>query len=468
VNFSWWRSFRERAYRPRRQPRYRPQVEGLEDRRLLAGNMVLHWNSVALDTIRADYAPTHFHDQGGPTRDSRVLAIVQTALYDAVDTIVGGATPYLVHVHAAPGASLDAAIAQAGHDTLRALYPHQGAPLDQALATSLAPLKRTTSATDIRLGAQLGHDIAAQLMIARQHDGSAAMPRYTPGTSAGQWMPDPNHPNQAAFGVVWGKVKPFMMTSDTQFHVPPPPPLHSKAYAQAFNEVKALGADGTDTPTTRTAEQTQIALFWAYDNQPGIGSPPIHYNEILQTIARQQHNTEAQDARLFALANMAMADAGMVTWNVKYTYNLWRPVTGIREAATDGNPATQADPTWNPLGSPADNGSGTNFTPPFPSYTSGHSGFGAALFGTLRDFYGTDHASFTIGSDEFNGHTTDQSGHVRPLVLRHFTSFSQAAEENAMSRVYLGVHWSFDAVAGVKLGTQVANYVFAHALRPTH
>jgi hypothetical protein len=429
--------------------------------------MVLQWNSVALDTIRNDFAPNHIHDQGGPTRDSRVLAIVHTAIFDAVAAVDGGATPYMAPLHAAPGASVDAAIAQAGHDTLRALYPHQTAFIDHALTTALAEVGRTSPAADVRLGQELGHEAAAQLMAVRKNDGSAAMPPYTPGTSAGQWMPDPNHPDQVAFGVVWGKVKPFMMTSDIQFRMPPPPALTSKAYAEAFNTVKALGGDGTDTPTTRTAQQTQIGIFWAYDNQPGIGSPPVHYDEILQTLARQEHNTEAQNARLFALANLAMADAGMATWNVKYTYNFWRPVTGIRNAALTGNPLTQPDPTWNPLGSPADNGSGTNFTPPFPAYTSGHSAFGAALFGVLRDFYHTDHIHFTIGSDEFNGKTTDQNGHARPVVLRHFTSFSQAAMENAMSRVYLGVHWPFDAVEGVKLGTEVANYVFAHALKPT-
>src|SRR6185312_3681358 len=120
------------------------------------------------------------------------------------------------------------------------------------------------------------------LMVARHNDGSAAMPTYTPGTSPGQWMPDPTHPDQVAFGIVWGRVTPFVMSAADQFRVPPPPPMTSAAYAAAFNEVKALGGDGTDTPTERTAEQTQIGIFWAYDNQPGIGSPPVHYNEIAQ------------------------------------------------------------------------------------------------------------------------------------------------------------------------------------------
>ncbi len=153
---------------------------------------------------------------------------------------------------------------------------------------------------------------------------------------------------------------------------------------------------------------------------------------------------------------------------MKYNYDFWRPVTAIRAGGTDGNPLTVADPTWAPLGAPKDNGSGTNFTPPFPSYVSGHATFGGALFRMMANFYGTDNIHFTIGSDEFNGVTTDQNGNVRPVVTRSFDSFSQAAEENGQSRIYLGIHWSFDKDQGIKLGTSIADYVFANFLRPSH
>jgi PAP2 superfamily len=269
-------------------------------------------------------------------------------------------------------------------------------------------------------------------------------------------------------GSLWGNVTPFALTSAEQFHVPPPPALTSQEYTDAFNEVKNYGGDGVTTPTLRTPEETQIGIFWAYDGSPGLGTPPREYNQIAETIAVQQGNTVVQNARFFALINLSMADAAITCWDAKYDYNLWRPVTGIRDAGADGNPATTADPNWTPLGVPADNGSGTNFTPPFPSYASGHATFGGALFSIMADFYGRDDVHFTIGSDEFNGVTKDQNGVVRPVVTRSFNSFSQAAEENGQSRIYLGIHWSFDKVQGIQQGNEIADYVFQHLLRPSH
>ena len=178
-----------------------------------------------------------------------------------------------------------------------------------------------------------------------------------------------------------------------------------------------------------------------------------------------------------------MAYAGIVSWNGKYIDNFWRPVTAIRESdlgtgATglgDGNPDTVGDPTWTPFGATASNpqlsATGTmptNFTPPFPAYTSGHATFGAALFQTLRDFYGTDNIPFSFTSDEFNGVTKDSQGVTRPVVTRTFTSFSQAAEENGQSRIYLGIHWSFDKTASIALGRQVGDYVFDNVFVPLH
>ena len=189
------------------------------------------------------------------------------------------------------------------------------------------------------------------------------------------------------------------------------------------------------------------------------------YNQIAETLAVQEGNTVIQNARFFALINIAMADAGIACWDGKFDFNFWRPVTAIRAGDTDGNPNTIADPTWTPLGAPADNGSGTNFTPPFPAYASGHATFGGALFRMMADFFGTNDISFTLHSDEFNGITKDQNGMVRPVVTRSFTSFSQAAEENGQSRIYLGIHWSFDKIQGIKQGTEIADYIFAHFLR---
>src|SRR5207248_4540491 len=181
-------------------------------------------------------------------------------------------------------------------------------------------------------------------------------------------------------------------------------------------------------------------------------------------------------ARLLALVNVAMADTGIATWESKYHYEYWRPVTGIRESDAgmgptglgDGNAATVGDPTFTPFGAPATNLTGPNFTPPFPSYPSGHGAFGGALFETLRRFYGTDQIAFTFVSDELNGVTRDNSGNVRPLVPRSFSSLSQAEEENGQSRIYLGIHWRFDKTAAIAQGRRVADYVFKHAFVPRH
>jgi len=231
--------------------------------------------------------------------------------------------------------------------------------------------------------------------------------------------------------------------------------------------VKRLGGDGVLTPTERTLDQTIARIFWAYDGTPSLCAPPRLYNQIAVQIADQMGSTGAEVARLLALVNVAMADAGIVLWESKYYYEFWRPITGIRKANRDGNHLTVRDPTWAPLGAPFSNGGGPpfppNFTPPFPAYPSGHAGFGGALFQTLRNFYRTDNIAFTFVSDEFNGVTQDNQGTVRPLIPRSFSSLSQAEEENGQSRIYLGIHWAFDKTQAIAQGRRVADYVFENA-----
>jgi PAP2 superfamily len=202
--------------------------------------------------------------------------------------------------------------------------------------------------------------------------------------------------------------------------------------------------------------------------RPGIGTPPVEYNEIMEIIAQQQGNTLIQNARLFALANLAMADASIAAWYTKYTYNFWRPVTAIRDGASDGNPNTQADPNWTPLGAAMDNGNpnGPYYTPAFPADTSGHAAIGAAMFQVVANFYGTNNISFNWTSDEYDGHTTDQYGFVRPVVTRHYDTLSEAMYENAQSRLYLGIHWPWDRDGGLTQGTEIGDYTFQNALLP--
>ena len=238
--------------------------------------------------------------------------------------------------------------------------------------------------------------------------------------------------------------------------------------------MKAYGGDGETTRTVRTDDQTHIGIFWAYDGTPSLCAPPRLYNQIALHIAAQMRSGPIETARLLALAHLAMADAGIAIWESKYHYQLWRPVTGIRESDEstgpsglgDSNPATVGDPSFSPLGAPASNLSGPNFTPPFPAYPSGHAGFGGALFQVLRRVYGTDRIRFTFVSDELNGETVDNDGHVRPRLPRTFSSLSQAEDENGQSRIYLGIHWAFDKTAGIAQGRRIADYVVARTLLP--
>jgi hypothetical protein len=359
-----------------------------------------------------------------------------------------------------------AAIAAAAHDTLVALYPSQKTDLDDAFVEDLGAIPDGRGKAN---GVELGQRAASTILALRADDGSQHdEPRigidFIPGDGPGQWRQDPVSRHPLALGALWGAVAPFVLRSGDQLRVPPPPPLESPEYAAAFEEVKALGGDGVVTPTVRSADQTFAGIYWAYDGTPSLCAPPRLYNQITLRIAEQQGTHGIELARLLALVNVAMADAGIAIWESKYHYRLWRPVAGIREA--DDNSATDADPTFTPLGAPASNLTGPNFTPPFPSYPSGHAGFGGALFQILRRFYGTDRIAFTFVSDEFNGETVDNAGQLRPLVPRSFASLSQAEEENGQSRIYLGIHWSFDKTQGIAQGRNVADQVFAQALVP--
>lgn len=329
-------------------------------------------------------------------------------------------------------------------------------------------------------GIALGARAAAALLDVRASDGSQhSEPRvgieFLTSNDPGKWRQDPLSQIPLALGAYWGDVKPFVLERADQFRAPAPPRLDSPEYAAAYNEVKLLGGDGVTTPTTRVAEQTKIGTYWAYDGTPSLCAPPRLYNQIAMRIARRMGtDTDVLElARLLALVNVAMADAGIAVWESKYYYQYWRPVTGIRESdehtgpsgAGDGNPATVGDPAFSPLGAPASNLVGPNFTPPFPAYPSGHAGFGGALFQMLRKFYRTDQIAFKFVSDEYNGVTQDRNGAVRPLVERSFSSLSQAEEENGQSRIYLGIHWGFDKTEGITQGRHVADYVFKNLYR---
>ncbi|HVM96251.1 MAG TPA: hypothetical protein VMT89_07670, partial [Candidatus Acidoferrales bacterium] len=430
-----------------------------------AASSLHHWNQLAIDASGLDHTPVQpgesrvFGEQFGPTRASRAMAIVHIAVFDAVNAIAGGYKSYTDLAPAPAGTSTQAAIGQAAHDTLAALFPSQAASFDEQLSSELAGAPSGTAKSQ---GIDLGKRAAAAILALRADDGSArGEPEigvdFSTSNDPGKWREDPVSKKTAALGAYWGDVRPFVMQSAAQFRIPPPPALDSVEYAIAFDEVKALGGDGIVTPTIRTEPETEAGTFWAYDGTPSLCAPPRLYNQIAVQIATQEGLDAVKTARFLALVNVAMADAAIAVWESKYYYQFWRPVTAIRESdpgtgptgSGDGNDSTAGDPNFTPLGAPASNLNGPNFTPPFPSYPSGHAGFGGALFQVMRDFFQTDAIAFTFVSDEFNGKTRDNEGNLRPLMPRSFSSLSDAEEENGQSRIYLGIHFAFDKQQGV-------------------
>jgi hypothetical protein len=470
-------TFRQ-AYGPLFHPR--PDIAG--NAKKFANEPVHHWNQIAIDATGLDHTPVApgehrtFGEQVGPGRASRAMAIVHIAIFDAINAVHGQYQSFTGIQSAPHPFSTAAAVAQAAHDTLVSLYPSQKASFDQALADDLLGI---TSGSPKNNGVAFGKQVAAAVLASRVSDG-AEIPElhlgvdYSTSNLPGHWRQDPISQIPVALGAHWGACKPFVIKSSTQFLAPPPPDLTSARYTTAYNEVKNFGGDGITTPTQRTPEETFIGIFWAYDGTPSLCAPPRLYNQITVQIANQTRLRPVELARLLALVNVAMADAAISIWESKYHYDFWRPITGIRESdrgtgptgAGDGNPATIGDVSFTPLGAPASNLNGPNFTPPFPAYPSGHAGFGGAIFETIRRFYGTDHIGFTFVSDEFNGVTKDHDGNVRPYMPRSFSTLSQAEEENGQSRIYLGIHWRFDKTAGIRQGERIADYVFNHAFLP--
>jgi hypothetical protein len=476
-NGAWGKRYRARPEIGKAPKRHPHQADNPE-------SWVRHWNEIAINASGLDHTPVApgenrvFGEQFGPARSSRAMAIVHIAMFDTVNSVFVEYESYTSLRAPSGPLSLQAAVSQAAHDTLAALFPSQAASFDARLAEDLGQIHNKTAKAS---GIDLGKRAAAAILALRANDGSqTAEPvvgeDHQTSDLPGRWRQDPISLIPLALGGYWGKCIPFVMESSIQFRVPPPPAMNSPEYAAAYNEAKRLGGDGVVTPTERTPEQTLIGTYWGYDGTPSLCAPPRLYNQIALQIADQMGSSDLEVARLLALVNVAMAEAGLAVWESKYHYDFWRPIIGIRESDPgtgptglgDGNPATVGDPGFSPLGAPASNLQGPNFTPPFPAYPSGHAGFGGALFQTLRNFYRTDDIAFTFVSDEFNGTTRGNDGNVRPLIPRSFSSLSQAEEENGQSRIYLGIHWSFDKTEGIAQGRRVADYVFANTFVPLH
>ncbi len=382
------------------------------------GDVVTDWNTAALDAIRAGRTP--------PPIASRSLAILHVSIYDAVNGIARTDEPYLVQSSASASASREAAASAAAHKALVNLFPAAVSSFDALHAAILAGIPNGPQKT---AGIVWGEFVANQILAARANDGSDAIVPPPGGSGPGVWVPTP--PAFAPYLLPqWGFVVPFGMRSSPQFRPPGLPSLDSEQYAADYNEVKELGAA---VGSTRTEEQAQIALFWA--DGAATETPPGHWNSIAQIIAAGQGNTLEENARLFALLNIAMADAAICAWDAKYTFHFWRPVTAINFAEPLLN--------W------------TSFivTPPFPDYVSGHSTFSGAAATVFPFFYGTEDLPFTTGSD------------FLPGVTRSFPTCLDAAEEAAVSRLYGGIHFRSANEDGLQAGISIGEWTDSHYLQ---
>jgi membrane-associated phospholipid phosphatase len=387
-------------------------------------NAVLGWNQAALDAIKTD--------KTNPPIASRNLAILETAVFDAVNGLTAFYDAYKFDNGINPDASVEAAASQAAYRVLTELYPNQKATFDGILNGYLQDLPAGDFVTK---GLAYGGAVAEAALASRANDGSKAVVPYTVSTEIGKWQPtsavtSPLLPQ-------WGKVTPFALESASQFRPDAPPALTSTEYAQDFNLTKDIGSLNS---TTRTADQTEIAKFWA--DGGGTYTPPGHWNSIATQLLNQNNASLVESAHTLGVLSIALADAAIACWDAKYTFDTWRPVTTIRQAALDGNDATTADATWQPLIA----------TPPFPEYTSGHSTFSSAAATVLTELMG-DNVSFTTSSIGLPG------------VTRSFTSFQQAAQEAGISRIYGGIHFLSANSNGLECGEHIGDYVITNFMQ---
>jgi hypothetical protein len=395
-------------------------------------NPVVQWNRTLLVIVRTPGAqPPTVH----PTRS---FAILHAAIYDAVNAIDKSHKPYLVHLTSVSQfASEDAAAASAAHEVLLTLYPNFQPKLDAQLQQSLALIPEGADKTE---GIAIGKTVADQILALRSNDGSKASPIpfvFTNPPVPGDYQSTPpNFPKQPQF-THWSHVTPFALERANQFRPGPPPVLTSDTYSDVFNEVKSLGIVNS---TTATPDQALTGRFWN-------GAIQNYWNEIAQTATLRHELTTAQSARLFALLNLSFADGVIAFYDAKYTYNFWRPVTAIREAATSGNPETVPDPNWLP---------GVGNTTPDPAYPGAHAVISAAGASILISFFRENHFDFSVTSE------------VLPGVERSFDSFSAAGEEATLSRIFAGVHFRPDLTSGQRLGREVADFVVDNFLTPLH
>ncbi|MGB2715235.1 MAG: vanadium-dependent haloperoxidase [Vicinamibacterales bacterium] len=391
-----------------------------------ASDAVMEWNQIAL-------AATVTAGQGAVPQ-TRSMAIVHVAMHDAVNAITGQYRTYLSHAAPPAGADPEAAAIAAAHSALIRLFPSQASTtLNAARAASLAA--RGLSESDP--GVAFGDGVGAGLFAHRASDGAtqATYPYVAPGAGLpGVWVAVGTAPIVLPG---WGKVTPWVLDSGDQFRPDTPPSLDSGRYARDYNEVRELGSLNS---TVRTADQTQIAIFWT-------GSPSAIWNGVARQVILARNLDLSSTARALALLYLSASDSGIACWDAKYTYNLWRPITAIRNADADGNDATIAEPDWSPLFA----------THQHPEYPSGHSTNSGAMASTLMLLFGDDPGVAIAATSPTN-----------PGFVRHWSTFSEGVQEVIDARIYSGFHYRTSDDVGAKLGRQVARFVVNHALRATN
>ncbi len=397
--------------------------------RASADNAVLYWNQQGIDATRLARNP--------PPMAALLLATYHVAIFDTANGFTRTYKGWLVDEPAPTGANMDAAVAGAAHAVLKALWGGTNPRMieiayDKAL--SAIPDGQAKTA-----GIAWGEKVADAILAKRADSGyNKPIPGNYSSNEVGKWRETPPTFRPALLPY-WGKVTPFVMTSQSQFRAPPPESLGSKEYAEELAFVANHGArDGAD----RTDYQTLCTPFWSDDL--GTSTPPGHWNMIAQDIARRKSYSEADCARLFALLNLAEADAAIACWEAKYYYNVWRPETALREMDAKTNPDVVNHPDFIP----------NMVAPPFPTYTSGHSTFSSAGARSIALFIGTDEIDFSVTSDGLPG------------VVHKFSRLSDAQKEAGMSRVWGGIHTMSDNLEAQKVGVKVADWTFAHALQP--
>ena len=389
--------------------------------------VVFEWNSQLEATIPAS---------GGPMLP-RYYAMMHIAMFDAVNAIEGGYKSYTGNIPAARNASPDAAAAQAAHDVLVALLPAQSSTFDAALTARLSKIGPVRGA----LGAQVGREAARRILERRAQDGWSDPQTFTPPALPGIWQPTPPAFAPAAFAQA-GDVKPFALPTPYYYLPRRPPALNSQEYADAVNEIKAIGGV---TSSVRTADQTLLARNWASVGYKELWS--AQWNHAARDTARFSQLSQIETARLMALLNIAMHDGVQTAQASKYVFQLWRPVTAIQRANEDMNPMTDADPTWMPLLT----------TPPYPSYAGNMACIGAASAQMLILYFGANEYNVSLTWTGLNGNAN---------VTRNYSNFWAVAEDQAVSREYGGIHFHFDTTASQEVCPKVARYAFSNYLRP--